>query len=518
MSMKEFRTYHRRSVTKRSGYHVSGDCSGGECIILNSSQYIMVDSHVTFTFIKETDSFIDLFERNIGLLAFAGYINPSSNTKIQCNLSYVHNGIVSKISDNVINIYPNRFNAIGFHKEFALNTENDYGISQIKVDMNIEAPTGTILNFVGFEMGTVISKYYQSVGESATQFEQDEVRAFWKFFNQKTSLSVPYIYYFDTTLPFEKYLIDNGEKIEKGLPVVLKGCNRCSRFIPINIENEIFTLGFALHCKKRAPCNHSTFSKYVILNDVDIDVLSYFEERNLLQTNDEKNIIKSYYGHQLECKPCKKYFVNAKLNPLRDTQQHREDSLRRRAIEILVNNLQDEQLVHFEFRKNNKKEFTEYIWEKFDKRCFKCQKKITLEEMHLDHTMPLAYLYRLDETATCLCAEHNSQKSDHFPIEYYTEEELKELSKITGLSMEMLRSKKANPIAVNLLREKVEWFFDEFLSNPDYQKVRSGKLTADKIYAAIVRVLVDEDIDLVKDYYNIKRQYPKTITIDDTKI
>ena len=66
--------------------------------------------------------------------------------------------------------------------------------------------------------------------------------------------------------------------------------------------------------------------------------------------------------------------------------------------------------------------------------------------MHLDHTMPLAYLYRLDETATCLCAEHNSQKSDHFPIEYYTEEELKELSKITGLSMEILRSKKANPI------------------------------------------------------------------------
>lgn len=299
-----------------------------------------------------------------------------------------------------------------------------------------------------------------------------------------------------------------------GIPVVLKGCNRCSRYLPINIENEAVTAAYVLHCKKRAPCTHSNFCRYRIdnYNELSVETIDYFKALKVYDFREGQHMIKSYYGHQLECKACKKYFVNAKLNPMRDTQQHREDSLRRRAIETLVDNLLDEDFIHFSYRKKHKKEFTDYIWKKFDCRCFKCQRKISKSEMALDHTMPLAYLYRLDETATCLCATHNSAKSDRFPVEYYSEEELKRLSKITGLSMDTLHSTGANQEVVRSLQENVVWFFDDFLSLPEHQKVHDDKLEADKIYAAIVRV-IDKNINLIDDYYKIKHCYPSTITI-----
>lgn len=516
MPVKEFRTYHRRSVTRRSGYHVAGDRTGGECIILNSTKYITTTQATSFEFFKENDTFEELFERQMGLLAFGGYINPSAASKIVCKLSYSHRG--EDVSGEIIydsELEANIWNSIGFHKQFALSDESDYDIENLSVVMEITAPIGTTLSFISFDFGTVTTKYYQSTGDDASEEEKKEVEEFWTFFNQKTSLCIPHIYYFDSTLPFDTYLIDNGEKLEDGIPVVLKGCNRCSRYLPINIENELRTVAYALHCKKRAPCTHSTFCRYRIDNfdDLSSETIQYYKDLGLYIFYDGQHMIKSHYGHQLECKPCKKYFVNAKLNPMRDTQQHREDALRRRAIEALVDNLLDKDFIHFEFRKKQKKEFTDYIWKKFDCRCFKCQEKISKQEMALDHTMPLAFLYRLDETATCLCSTHNSQKSDHFPIDYYSEEELVRLSQITGLSLDVLHSRKANEKVIQLLQDNVVWFFDEFLSQPDYQKIHDDKLEADKIYAAIVRV-IGKDKDLITSYYKIKGSYPTTISIE----
>ncbi len=72
-------------------------------------------------------------------------------------------------------------------------------------------------------------------------------------------------------------------------------------------------------------------------------------------------------------------------------------------------------------------EFDVYIWENFDKKCFKCKKELsTPKEMDLDHTLPLAYLWPLDSTATCLCPSCNSSKSDKFPKDFYTNKELAE--------------------------------------------------------------------------------------------
>jgi hypothetical protein len=204
--------------------------------------------------------------------------------------------------------------------------------------------------------------------------------------------------------------------------------------------------------------------------------------------------------------------VNAPLNPQRNPQQFKEDGLRRRAIEVLVNRLLERNLIHFEFERRTKKEFSEYIWKKFDCRCFKCNKKLPLDEMHLDHTMPLAYLYRLDESATCLCGSHNSQKRDHFPVDYYTQSELVRLSEITGLPMEVLEYRGINLTVLHLLIENVVWFYDEFLKEPDYQKVRDGILTADKINDSLKRVIGGQ-ADLAEEYRARTGKYPDSVTI-----
>ena len=508
IEIKEFRTYHRRKVTRYSGYHVAGDHSGGECLILKATRFNVKKEKNIFEFYKKSDEFMDLFCRKIGMLAFAAYIKVDGPATIICRLNY--NGSNSVENEIMIKdeLNPNIWNSIGFNKQVSLINKSDFDISDILVELEIISKKNAVIQIISVDMGTVKSDYYSSKSD-----HKEDTEKFWKYFNQKTSLAIPHIYYFDAELPIETYLLDNGETITEGDPVVLKSCNRCSRYLPINIENELNTAAFALHCKKRAPCTHSTFSKYKIDNieELDDDIINYFKNLKVFFEEDGIQYIRSYYGHQLECKPCKKYFVNACLNPMRNTQQFREDGLRRRALEVLVDTLLDRELVHHEFRRNNKKEFSDYIWNKFGGKCFKCGKSITSAEMNLDHTMPLAFLYRLDESATCLCDGCNSQKSDHFPVDYYTDEELDNLSEITGLSLTKLKSKQANQDVVKLLRENIVWFFDEFLNEPDYQKVRDGKLTADKIYAALVRVT---KINLLEDYVKATKKYPLTISTE----
>ncbi len=127
--------------------------------------------------------------------------------------------------------------------------------------------------------------------------------------------------------------------------------------------------------------------------------------------------------------------------------------------------------------KRQKKEFSTYIWEKFNKRCFNCGKRISVKEMALDHTMPLVYLYRMDETATCLCSTCNSKKSDSFPVDFYTQEKLSELSAITGLSLEKLNSRSINRSVLKILVENVVWSCADFLIYTHYQNVRMCRLT-----------------------------------------
>ena len=494
MAQKDLRTYHRRGVTRESGYHTCDETTGSECIVLHSKRYVCDSNTVTFTFARSSVDVVELFEKGISIIAFGGYIYSAKKAIISLNMSYSYEGDRYAFDEDwEQTIEAKNWSNIGIHAEQLLNKDSQ--LIDVIVKMTVSSQRDNVLDFIAFDLDVVFKDEFQDTS-CATSFYQ------------KTSMHVPYLYYLRSDLSIDRYLTSGQEFIE-GKRVVAKSCNRCGRYLPINIDDELKTLSFSLHCKKQAPCVHSAFRAYKIQN------------RDHLRANDLKGLtiedgkVVSYYGHQLECKACKKFFVNAPLNPQRNAQQFKEDGLRRRSIEVLVNTLLDRNLIHFEFEHRTKREFSRYIWEKFGKRCFKCgpdSDPIALGDMALDHTMPLAYLYRLDETATCLCSNHNSQKSDHFPVDYYSEEELVRLSKITGLSLTQLHKKEVNQQVLNLLIENVVWFYDAFLMHPDYQKVRDGIRTADKINDSLKRIIAGK-VDLAEKYRKETGHYPRSVTI-----
>lgn len=494
MSQKDLRTYHRRGVTRESGYHTCQETTGGECLVLHAERYICESQTVTFTFARPSVNIIELFEKGISIIAFGGYLRSKTEATISLELSYIYEGEHYTFTEcKQQKIHAKNWINIGIHAEQTINI--NYNITDIVVKMSVKSDVGNKLDFISFDFDIVSKDDF---------LDTSCVKSFY----QKTNMHIPYLYYLRSDLPINKYLVSK-QKFIKGKRIILKSCNRCGRYLPINIDNELNTLSFSLHCKKRAPCVHSTFRSYKIQNKADL------EDNDLKGLIIENDKVISYYGHQLECKACKKFFVNAPLNPQRNPQQFKEDGLRRRAIEVLVNTLLKKNLIHFEFEHRTKKEFSRYIWEKFNKRCFKCgpnSEPIALSDMALDHTMPLAYLYRLDETATCLCSSHNSQKSDHFPIDYYSEEELSRLSKITGLSLNQLHKKEVNQEVLNLLIKNIVWFYDEFLMKPEYQKVRDGIRTADKINDSLKRIISGQ-VDLAEKYRKETGHYPYSVTI-----
>ena len=491
----DLRTYQRRQTTRQSGYHTCEETTGGECIIAYCDKFKCKNEINKFNFNRKKIPVNQLFGKNITILAFGGYIQASNKIKIEYKFTYMYDNKNYSIESNKTQtIDKNVLSCFGSHITIDINPNTN--IYNANIEMCIICPKNTIINFIQVDFDIIPS---EKLNDSKSEI----------IFNQKTEMHIPTIYFFSHNFPITKYLKENLE-FEKGNRVILKSCNRCGRFLPINIDDEQKTISFSLHCKKNAPCKHSTFRGYEIKN---IDELT---KKDLKGLTVEDNKIISYYGHQLECKACKKFFVNAPLNPQRNPQQFKEDGLRRRALEDLVNSLLSTNLIHFEFEIKTKKEFSKYIWEKFGKKCFKCgknSKELALKDMALDHTMPLAYLYRLDETATCLCSSHNSQKSDSFPVDYYTPSELKELSIITGIPYKEIKKKEINKKVLNLLLEKIVWFYDIYLMKKDYQKIRDGIKTSDKIQAALNRVIGDKNM-LINEYKKITGKYPVSITIN----
>ncbi|WP_213181330.1 HNH endonuclease [Enterococcus lactis] len=499
-----FKTYRRRKVTRQSGYHVSGIHTGSECIIQESDRFYAGEDITVFRFRITNIDLVELFELNTGYIAFAGYIKPEYPSKAFLQLEYVDQDNISHSATkkSAVSLKGNVWNDIGIHDIKSLDDALQNKISEAVITLTIQTTPGSYIDFTSVDFAPITYSDYLS-------------NDFYTPFKQKTNIHIPQIYYLSTEEKIDNFLFGTkgiSENSEVGDPIVLKGCNRCARYLPINITNEETTLAFSNHCKSKAPCKHTSFSLYRIDNIEDISNKSIDYLKDFIV--DDK-YIRSYYGHQLECTACKKYYVNYALNPLRNPQQFKEDGLRRRALEVLVTTLLNKKSIHHEFEYRTKKEFTEFIWNRFNKRCFYCQKKISLKEMHLDHTMPLAYLYNLDEHATCLCAEHNSRKSDKFPKDFYSEEQLIELSKITGLNLSILKSDSPNMEVVNLLIDNIEWFFDEFLMLDDYQKIRSDRLTADKIYASLEKILKPHRIDLLGEYYKkTNGRSPQSITLE----
>jgi hypothetical protein len=265
--------------------------------------------------------------------------------------------------------------------------------------------------------------------------------------------------------------ISGNEVAGVPIQIALKSCNRCGRYLPVNMPpNERVTLSYSNHCIARAPCNHASFGR--------------------IQDDERPEIVhQMHFGFQLECRYCKKFFVNAALNPQRTAGQMKEDGARRRAFEVLLEHLHRGS-PQFEYKKTTGRDLATDVFDRFGGSCFKCGKKFSSQrEMHLDHTRPLALLWPLDEHATALCSTHNSEKRDRAPKDFYTSSELRRLAKITGLSYSDLVNPAPNLAAIRLLGKNIDWFFDEFIPSGALDRVREGKATAALLVKALQKAI-----------------------------
>ena len=199
-------------------------------------------------------------------------------------------------------------------------------------------------------------------------------------------------------------------KLGPGADVILKKCSYCGRMLPLD-PDRLGTLAFHKHNAKRTK-------------------------------------------HQNECRACKKWRINDDFNPKRTVDQLHESSVITRERKLFLR--EPERLQEFKDREGAG--LKSKAWERFDRKCFYCKRDLELGEVQLDHTRPLAYLWPIDEHATCLGAEHNNQKTDRFPVDFYNDTPLHELSEITGLSYEELIAKEVNEEELGRIRADIVSF------------------------------------------------------------
>jgi DNA-directed RNA polymerase subunit RPC12/RpoP len=133
---------------------------------------------------------------------------------------------------------------------------------------------------------------------------------------------------------------------------------------------------------------------------------------------------------QMECRSCKGA-INAILNPKRTKEQMLESSVRRRVADLFLEG-------------ENETINIDELFERFGKKCFKTNVLLDINDRTswaVDHILPSKYLYPLTrENAALLSKEANSNKRDKWPSEFYTNNELIALAKITGANLELISS------------------------------------------------------------------------------
>lgn len=151
-------------------------------------------------------------------------------------------------------------------------------------------------------------------------------------------------------------------------------------------------------------------------------------------------------GRQGECRLCKGIYNNIK-NQTRISDQHRDAAqLRRLYVDLAAGHKVD----------------SGKVYDRYGYECFRCGKDLrtvaSAKERPLDHTLPAYYLWPLTtENATLLCQRHNAEKSGKWPSQYYSRDEMRNLSILTGIPFQTLAGKPFyNPDAIAILSDGAE--------------------------------------------------------------
>jgi len=199
-------------------------------------------------------------------------------------------------------------------------------------------------------------------------------------------------------------------KMEEGAKIQLKKCSYCGRLLPVDMLR-LGALAFHKHNDKRTK-------------------------------------------HQNECRACKKWRINDSFNPIRTTDQLHESSVITRERKLFLR----EPAILQEIKSRTGAGLKSKIWNRFGRKCFRCNSPVKLTAFQLDHTRPLAYLWPIDEHATCLCGKCNNEKKEKFPVDFYSPQELVRLSRVTGLPVGDLQKKELNEQELNRILDQLPTF------------------------------------------------------------
>jgi len=424
----------RRTTTRKSGFNSHPDSTGGE-FKMEAATGLQLSPN-TPLLIK----FIFPNPKDNTYIGFGGFYRSDKPVKVE-----IDNPNTNK---NTISNYP-----LPNTSKFGSMWSSELGNTSVTVSIISQKPTTIYLH--NMECGLIWHDAFDSAKENGQE---------------------GYLQNMHTIMPEAGFYTESGE-IQITNDIVsdsedffeLKSCNRCARFLPINTHNEREHLSFSNHCVAKAPCIHKGFG---ILTDIE-----------------SGELIDLHFGFQLECRFCKKYFVNMPLNWQRTAAQMKEDGQRRRNFELLIAEIYQSS-PQLSYRLKTGRELLDDIWKRFKGECFNCKSVLeSKRKMHIDHTRPLALLWPLDETATALCPSCNTRKRDRTPSQFYTKEQLIDLSKIVGLSEDELMEPEPNHNVIAELLKRLDWFFDEFLTKPELLKERDGKITAELVVKALDKVL-----------------------------
>ncbi len=277
--MSHFRSPKRRLTRQRSGFKVSGKSTGSTCRIETAHLLLPTSGRIAIHVQLPRITAQEIFFRKLALLGGGSYVRPEENCDCTLELSWKQNGKVSHVTSTV-HLTPNKWNKIGLLTELPLSAKQEV-LSDISFDATFI--THTPLHLFSYLIGTLNDPYF---------LDHDVYTAY----KTKPALYVPEMLYLDPVQDTQPLKLTVGTLASKpGAAIVCKSCNRCARFLPIDIENELNSLAFSNHCASGAPCKHSAFSIYQIEAGDPTPIAKHCKDGTVI----------SHYGHQLECRVCK---------------------------------------------------------------------------------------------------------------------------------------------------------------------------------------------------------------------
>jgi hypothetical protein len=173
---------------------------------------------------------------------------------------------------------------------------------------------------------------------------------------------------------------------------------------------------------------------------------------------------------QGECRMCKKLYNDFK-NESRIAEQHHEAAENRRLLSTVSGETTVTSVAE--------------LLDEFTHSCFNCGRSLKDKEggtsgYHLDHTLPVLWLWPLNRGPTILCRKCNGRKSGQWPSEFYRDRaKLQKLSALTGIPFKELNGEPFfNPLAVERLHDEADSIIERWIPYPEKLRGLGARILA----------------------------------------